>query len=882
MSTFKSEGAKAQIASGTSIAVPVGARVVNDYTVIVVAVVVGTTPAVASYSGDPYQAVVFPDGAGGSIQFLWRRSTGTEAAANQTVTLPSSTAAWGISSTWTQTAAVNAAPTVVQGDFLTAAYCQSGAITTTIPRNAWHLGLVYTAVTGGSITNQGTITSTNTARNHQTISPAVNGMVRLSTFTSAITSAGGGAVRRALGASADSITFTLLIPEPAPAAPTINSITAGTRALTPSVTVSGSATRLQRRWKRPSLVRPSATVQSGAGAWLRRICQENLPLPSSYTYDFTGAGRMVFLVDTGARVTHNEFGGRYITGSSIYNPWNVDTAEDPPFTQGHGTGVGAVALGVTYGVAKGATLVSINAGPEAGPTMDQYEAALAFMLATKPADETVVANFSNGLPEDDPTRALAFLNDMAENGILAMFAAGNGNSNFDRYAPLDDVRLVIGASTAADVKASYSDYGTGIDLYAPISPLTTAGKSSDTATRSGDGTSEAVPMGVGVAARILQGNPHLSVKRLCRLLRSQAFLNKITGAGPAENRVLNGNANTDVWTVEEVAVGTPNEVLDGLEGNVLYDMGYRQEVGGVWSDWSSTSSQTTLPDIPPEGDFGGTYGWGPATLDGERDSEGSFGGSYGWGSATFTGSRDSEAGFGGTYGWGPSEASGERDSEGGFSTSYGWGPAQFAGITDHEGNFAGSYGWGPATFDGSVPSGGGFGGTYGWGPASLEGERDSEGSFGGTYGWGPSTFTGQGGAAGGFGGTYGWGPAQADGASPSEGDFSGTYGWGPATADGVRDSEGAFTAPGYGWGPATFEGPEGASGDFGGTYGWGPATLDGETPHRGVFGGSYGWGPARFQGPPTQGPLPTNGGLALYVPTRGLVASAPRRGLVVL
>lgn len=378
--------------------------------------------------------------------------------------------------------------------------------------------------------------------------------------------------------------------DPPPAAPTDVTATGGDHQISGGFTADPTATQFRGQWRRTDLVRPSTTTQASAPAHLRRISQENLPMPSGYTYDFTGDGVPYAQFDSGCRVTHNEFGGRYVTGGSIAGPWNTDTAPNPPFSQGHGTGVAAMAIGATYGVAKDAILYSVNSGDEAGPTMEQYEDSAAWLIANKPANRTVALNISNGFPLDDIPRLEAFFDSLYLNGIAVFVAAGNTNDE-QPYNAFQYRFFVVGASTQADVKASYSDYGDGIDLYAPISPTTTAGSSSNSATRTADGTSEASPTAAGVALKILEGNPELAPWRLYEVLRSQAFVGKISGIPTGPNRLLNGNANTDEWS--DFPVDGDTFTLDGLDADATYEVRFAQMVDGEWSDWSDSATATT-------------------------------------------------------------------------------------------------------------------------------------------------------------------------------------------------------------------------------------------------------------------------------------------------
>lgn len=585
--THKSVGAIVDAPVPATVDVPQPALAEGDVAVLVMYDNGRTTPVVVE-NYEPFASI--PDGAAGAHHLYWRRAAGTIAATNVSVTwtgqgyakiLVASGSVAGIGAPTVATDSGNAV------NVLTGAYWESLPLTVT-DRLVYHQAWIFDARKQGSVSNRGKISSKNTSRAYEALPGA--GM-RVHTVSSVITSSAGGRVRGAFGGgNAQSVTLSVIMPNnPAPA-PTDVTATGGDHAITGGFEADPNATQFRGQWRRTDLVRPSTTTQAGAPAHLRRISQENLPLPSDYTYDFTGDGVPYAQFDSGCRVTHNEFGGRYVTGGSIAGPWNTDNAPNPPFSQGHGTGVAAMALGTTYGVAKDAILYSVNSGDEAGPTMEQYEDSAAWLIANKPANRTVALNISNGFPLDDIPRLEAFFDSLYLNGIAVFVAAGNTNDELP-YNAFQYRFFVVGASTQADVKASYSDYGDGIDLYAPMSPTTTAGNQSNTATRIGDGTSEASPMAAGVALKILEGNPELAPWRLYEVLRSQAFVGKISGIPTGPNRLLNGNANTDEWS--DFPVDGDTFTLDGLDADATYEVRFAQMVDGEWSDWSDSATATT-------------------------------------------------------------------------------------------------------------------------------------------------------------------------------------------------------------------------------------------------------------------------------------------------
>src|SRR5215207_466232 len=97
------------------------------------------------------------------------------------------------------------------------------------------------------------------------------------------------------------------------------------------------------------------TEQTGATWGLDRTDQRGLPLSTTYSYTNTGAGVTAYIIDTGIRLSHSEFGGRASSGFDFVN--NDTDASD---CNGHGTHVAGTVGGATYGIAKGVSLVAVR------------------------------------------------------------------------------------------------------------------------------------------------------------------------------------------------------------------------------------------------------------------------------------------------------------------------------------------------------------------------------------------------------------------------------------------------------------------------------------------------------------------------------------------
>lgn len=283
-----------------------------------------------------------------------------------------------------------------------------------------------------------------------------------------------------------------------------------------------------------SIVRATDTQESPESWGLDRIDQRELPLDSTYTYASAGSGVRAYVVDTGVRVTHTDFGGRVADGYDGVRDGNGTTD-----CNGHGTHVAGIIAGAAYGVAKSATVVPVRVlGCAGSGWVSQAIAGIDWIVNDHVDGQPAVANLSfSGVKSESLNAAVTA---GVADGVTFVVAAGNKNVDACNVSPASEpMAITVGASTREDSRANFSNWGSCVDLFAPGDGITSATWTADDASSTLSGTSMASPHVAGTAALLLGQDPTLDPANVATLIASNATINRLASVGEGSpNRLL--------------------------------------------------------------------------------------------------------------------------------------------------------------------------------------------------------------------------------------------------------------------------------------------------------------------------------------------------------
>lgn len=343
----------------------------------------------------------------------------------------------------------------------------------------------------------------------------------------------------------------------------------------------------------------------GLPSWgLDRINQHSLPLDENRQISRDGTGVHVHVVDTGIRVTHAEFGGRaFIAGDYVGD--DGDGAD----CHGHGTHVAGTIGGATDGVAKNVTLWAHRVLDCGGAGSTSSLIAAVDAITRDSMRRPAVVNISLVAPA---SRALdAAIRRSIASGITYVVAAGNGDVDAAGLSParIADA-ITVGASTARDRRASFSNFGTVIDLFAPGQSIVSAAIANDTASTTMSGPSTAAAHVAGVAALHLGDQPEARPADVQSALLRAATAGVLSrlGAG-SPNRLLSSEAPDDdievaAHAAEPLAAlaAAPSISLISPGGGDNWGIGSTQRIA-----WTHSLGAKTQMRVEVSRDGGGTW-----------------------------------------------------------------------------------------------------------------------------------------------------------------------------------------------------------------------------------------------------------------------------------
>jgi subtilisin family serine protease len=281
---------------------------------------------------------------------------------------------------------------------------------------------------------------------------------------------------------------------------------------------------------------------------LDRIDQVSLPLDQNYVYNATGLGVKAFIIDTGIRTDHVEFNNNRIDVGNGFSAFGDNNTID---CQGHGTHVAGTVGGAVYGVAKEVSLVPVRVLDCNGSgTTSGVVAGVDHVARYKDLNPTVPAVANMSLGGGASSAIDAAVKGAVDKGVVMVVAAGNDNANACNYSPArEPSAITVGATASNDARASYSNFGICLDLFAPGSGITSAYYNSSTDLAIMSGTSMASPHVAGVAALILQSNPTAKPSAIRNFLVDLGTPNKVSSPGTNSPNIL----------LYSVASGSPME-----------------------------------------------------------------------------------------------------------------------------------------------------------------------------------------------------------------------------------------------------------------------------------------------------------------------------------
>ncbi|QSZ34964.1 hypothetical protein DSL72_007826 [Monilinia vaccinii-corymbosi] len=277
------------------------------------------------------------------------------------------------------------------------------------------------------------------------------------------------------------------------------------------------------------------TTQNGSTWGLGRISHKAKGT-TSYIYDSTaGSGATIYVVDTGIYIAHSQFGGRASWGANFVSG-SANTDEN-----GHGTHVSGTAAGSTYGVSKAAKLVAVKVLDADGSGTNSGVISGINWVANNAGSKSVLSMSLGGSYSASVNSAVT---STVAAGVTVVVAAGNDNANAANTSPASTPdAITVGAIDTTDARASFSNYGSVLDIFAPGVGVLSSWIGSTTATNTISGTSMATPHVAGLAAYLIALEGLSTPAAVTARIKSLATSGLITNAGSGSPNLIAYNGN---------------------------------------------------------------------------------------------------------------------------------------------------------------------------------------------------------------------------------------------------------------------------------------------------------------------------------------------------
>ncbi|HEY8209385.1 MAG TPA: S8 family serine peptidase [Myxococcaceae bacterium] len=315
-----------------------------------------------------------------------------------------------------------------------------------------------------------------------------------------------------------------------------------------------------------------------------------------YSYNATGAGVNAYIIDTGIRITHQDFGGR-----AQYAFESIGDGNGANDCMGHGTHVAGTVGGSTYGVAKDVNLFSVRVLDCTGSgTWEGVIAGVDWVTANRVLPAVANMSLGGGANQamDDAVAA------SVASGVVYAVAGGNSADDACAYSPArTPAAITVGAMAADDTRAWFSNYGTCLDLFGPGVNVLSAWNNSDTGTNTISGTSMATPHVAGTVALYLGLHPSATPAEVTASLVEQATPGQVLDPGTGSPNLLLyekfiGDTGGGDTTPPSVSLTAPTDGanLSGswvdITAEASDDVGVEQVVFYIDGSWVQGSSAT--------------------------------------------------------------------------------------------------------------------------------------------------------------------------------------------------------------------------------------------------------------------------------------------------